>query len=200
MADKPKTRESTRPKVYFCQPCDARHGPPTGALCTRANGERDESGDDRVLELPGEGQVTAKRPASKKRGRKPRNTSSSDKPPQNPAREGESQSSDSSGGAQPHDSGLQLILSQLRSIREEVATAREEDRRETQKAIDALAERLDVPTLSSDEETCDPPSEVRATASRSMKRAKATVEQEQSGPQPFARPSHPKWYRMPLTR
>ena len=188
MVDRPKTRGSTRSKVYFCQPCDARHGPPTGTLCTRANSERDESEDDRVPELPNEGRVATKRPAPKKRGRKPRSMSSSDKPPQNLTREGESQSSESSGGAQPHDSGLQLILSQLRSIREEVATAREEDRRETQKAIDALAERLDVPTLSSDEEACVQPNEARATASRPAKRAKATAEPEQSGPQPFACP------------
>ena len=57
-----------------------------------------------------------------------------------------------SGDSQPHDAGLQLVLSQLRSMREEVAVAREADRRETQKALDALAERMEAPVLSSDDE------------------------------------------------
>ena len=72
-------------------------------------------------------------------------------------------------------------------MREEVAVAREADRLETRKALDALAEWLEAPVLSSDDEVDEPPRDVGARSARQC--TKAVNNGTGTGkvvPQPFA--------------
>ena len=154
--------------------------------CERVNGGREETDETQMPEQPPKKQAATKKPAPKKRGRKPRVALSEQS--QVSVNTGKDKSVESSSDALSHDSGMQLILSQLRSIREEVAVAREEDRRETRKAIDALTERFEAPTSSSDEEVPVPPKQSRTTVAKQKKGCEPSMsETDQASAQPFAR-------------
>ena len=112
MADNTVGRRGARQWVYFCQPCHARHAPPTGDNCTRDT----DTGSIQTRNSP----PRTDKPEPTKRGRKPRV-----KPASEPAKQDKTSASTSSSEAQPHGSDLQLVLAQLQSMREEVAVTRE---------------------------------------------------------------------------
>ena len=176
MADNTVGRRGARPRVYFCQPCNARHAQPTGDNCTR-----NTDTESQTRSSP----PRTDKPEPKKRGRKPRV-----KPVSEPAIQGKPSASTSSSEAQPHGSDLQLVLAQLQSMHEEVAVAREADRRETKKAIDALTERLEAPILSSDDDVDETPRDVGVgSAKQQTKSTGIGATGEKVIPQPFARPA-----------
>ena len=176
MAENADTSQGARQRMYYCKPCKVKHSPPTGARCRHSgNGSENEVSDidDSIVQTRTATQP--EKPAPKKRGRKPKVRTRADT--------GESRDTEQetpTAGASSHDAGMQLILKQLQSIREEAANARESDRQTTQKALDALARRIEAPVLSSEEEDNRPVRE---------KRGQRAPEPADNEPQPFARPA-----------
>ena len=158
MADSADTSQFARQRVYYCKPCKAKHSPPTGARCPRSgNGSENEVSEVDESLVQTRTNTQPEKPEPKRRGRKPKVRTRADN-------SGESRDTDKetqTAGASSHDAGMQLILKQLQSIREEAANARESDRQTTQKALDALARRIDAPVLSSEEEDSRPVRERR---------------------------------------
>ena len=162
MADNADTSQGARQRIYYCKLCKVKHSPPTGAHCPRS-GNRSENEasdiDNSVVQTRTDTQPD--KPEPRKRGRKPKVKARADDTGESRNVEQETPTV----GASSHDAGMQLILKQLQSIREEAANARESDRQTT---------------LSSEEEDSRPVRE---------KRSQRVPELADDEAQPFARPA-----------
>ena len=121
-------KAKNRGRILYCQTCDARHSPPTGARCG--------------LNLEG------------KEGSEVRNTSQSEaetSPPRRSSMPRGNQETSKQKRSVP-SSDTYLILAKLAELKDETAAQRQADRAETWKALKAMADRLDAVDLLSEDE------------------------------------------------
>ena len=117
--------------ILYCQTCDARHSPPTGARCgLNLEGKDTDEGSEVRNTSQSEAETSPPRRSSTPRGNQEMSKQKRSVP----------------------SSDTDLILAKLAELKDETAAQRQADRAATRKALKAMGDRLDAVDLLSEDE------------------------------------------------
>ena len=160
-------KKSGASRLYFCQPCGAKHTPPTGLRC-----KRQKQSDEGAVENNGAESSTSEPeagPSKPTREVRKKTTRASTKSPvrakdaqttKQKSRKTDKGTPTTESPTVPDTSEMfEMLLGQMRSMTEETKRARDTDRAAFQKAIQDLTNKIEAPILSDEDMTPEPRAE-----------------------------------------